>query len=105
LLIAYLREAQIAAGVAHTMYIPAGFLVIGLVANALVRPLADRWFMSDAEVAALQARAPAGAAQSGSFGIGAGTFDAPFVLAWGVVGLPILWGTWITLSNAFVLFH
>ena len=111
LLVAYIREAQIAAGVArtsvydYTMYILAGFLVIGLIANALVRPLDRRWFMGEAEVAGLQARAKSGANVSGSFGIGAGKLDATAVLAWAVVAIPIAWGVWKTLSSAFVLFR
>jgi MFS family permease len=109
LLIAYIREAQIAAGVPrmsvydNTMYILAAFLVIGLIANALVRPVADRWFMPDREAPAL----PAGmrGREGGSFGIGTGRLDAIAVLAWAIVGLPIAWGVWITLSNALVLFR
>ena len=34
-----------------TMHILTGMLALGLVANLLVKPLADRWFMSDEEVA------------------------------------------------------
>jgi hypothetical protein len=30
--------------------------------------------------------------------------DAALVLAWLAVGLPILWGAWITLQKALVLF-
>jgi MFS family permease len=110
LLIAYIREAQINAGVPrtsvydYTMYILAGLLVIGLIANALIRPLAAHWFMPDSEVAALQARAQGGPA-TGSFGIGAGTFSMTLALAWAAVGIPIAWGVWVTLSNAFVLFR
>ncbi len=110
LLIAYIREAQIAAGVPrtsvydYTMYILAGFLVIGLIANALVRPLNARWFMNDRDVAALQARSASTLPEGGSFGIGGGGLSAVGVLAWAVVGIPIAWGVWITLSNAFVLF-
>jgi MFS family permease len=110
LLIAYIREAQIAAGVPrtdvydYTMYILAGFLVIGLIANSLVRPLHERWFMKDSEVAALQARAQSDQAEGGSFGIGAGRLGAVGVLAWAVVGIPLAWGVWITLKNAAVLF-
>jgi len=105
LLIAYIREAQIAAGVPrasvydNTMYILASFLVIGLIANALVRPVADRWFVPDREVVALRA------VEGGSFGIGAGRLDAMALLAWAAVGIPIAWGVWITLANAMVLFR
>ena len=105
-----IREAQIAAGVPRaevydrTMYILSGLLVLGLVANGLVKPVAERWFMSDAELAALQVRTSTGDAARGSFGIGVGGFDLRTALAWGLVGLPLLWGVWITLSKAFVLF-
>jgi MFS family permease len=53
----YIREAQIAAGVPRdsvydfTMYILAGMLVLGFVCNLLVTPLADRWFMTPEEMA------------------------------------------------------
>ncbi len=108
----YIREAQITAGVSPgpelytgTMYILAGMLAIGLVANAFVKPLADKWFMSDEEVAALQAKtAAANAGPSGSFGIGKGGLDAKAALAWALVGLPLLWGVWITLRNSLAIF-
>jgi MFS family permease len=108
----YIREAEIAAGVPRdhvydvTMYILAGMLVAGLICNFLVRPLADKWFMKPEEVAALQAKA-AGAAlatPSGSFGIGTGGLDARAALFWAFVGIPILWGVYITLKNAAAIF-
>ena len=108
----YIREAQIAAGVepgpslyTGTMYILAGMLAVGLVANLLVRPLSEKWFMSDEEVASLQAKtAAANAGPTGSFGIGTGGLDAKAALAWAVVGLPLLWGIWVTLKNTAALF-
>ncbi|WJH41303.1 OFA family MFS transporter [Aliirhizobium terrae] len=108
----YIREAQISAGVAPgpalytgTMYILAGMLVLGLIANALVRPLSDKWFMSDEEVASLQAKtAAANPGPTGSFGIGTGGLDAKATMAWAVVGIPLLWGIWVTLKSSFALF-
>jgi len=108
----YIREAQIAAGVApgpalytSTMYILAGMLALGLIANAFVKPLSDKWFMSDEEVASLQAKtAAANAGPTGSFGIGKGGFDGKAALAWAAVGLPLLWGVWVTLKSSFALF-
>jgi len=111
LLVAYIRQAQIEAGVPrtsvydYTIYILAGLLLIGLIANALVRPLAPRWFMTPGEVATLQASARASTSEGGSFGIGAGRFDAAAVVAWAVVALPIAWGVWMTLTKAIVLFR
>jgi MFS family permease len=108
----YIREFEIAAGVPRdhvydvTMYILAGMLVVGFICNFLVKPLSDRWFMKPEEVAALQAKA-AGAAlatPSGSFGIGTGGLDARAALFWAFVGIPILWGVYITLKNAAAIF-
>ncbi len=108
----YIREFEIAAGVPRdhvydvTMYILAGMLVVGFICNFLVKPLSDKWFMKPEEVAALQAKA-AGAAlatPSGSFGIGTGGLDARAALFWAFVGIPILWGVYITLRNAAAIF-
>ncbi len=108
----YLREAQIAAGVPRaqvydrTMYILAGFLVVGFICNAMVRPLAPKWFMPESEVAALQARAiTAGGGNGHSYGIGHGGLDLKAALAWAVVGIPIVYGVWLTLGSALVLFR
>ncbi|WP_420102329.1 OFA family MFS transporter [Bosea sp. (in: a-proteobacteria)] len=109
----YIREAQIAAGVPRaqvydrTMYILAGMLVVGFICNLLVRPVAAKWFMKDAEVAALQAKTASANAsvQYGSYGIGKGGFDGTAALAWLVVGLPLAWGVWITLTKSLALFR
>jgi len=107
----YIREAQIASGVPRqdvydfTMYILAGMLVLGFVANLLVRPVAERWFMRDDELAALQLPTQALAGSAGSFDIGRGGLDAKAALAWLAVGVPMLWGAWVTLSKARVLFR
>ena len=109
LLITKLREAELAAGLAKaqaydtTMYILAGLLVIGLIANALVRPVADRYFMSDAELARERQVAHESVTPVAVVGAPA-AIDAKLVLAWLAVGLPILWGAWITLQKALVLF-
>jgi len=108
----YIREFEIAAGVPRdhvydvTMYILAGMLVAGFICNFLVKPLADKWFMKPEEVAALQAKAAGAAAAtpSGSFGIGTGGLDARAALFWAFVGIPILWGVYITLRNAAAIF-
>ena len=112
----YIREYQLERGLPAaqaynvTMYILAGFLVLGLVCNLLVKPVADRHFMSDAELAAERAKAhervaasPAGAvaavsrAESGSY--------VKVTLAWLAVGIPLLWGVWMTLTKALPLFR
>jgi MFS family permease len=107
----YIREFQIAAGIPReqvydfTMYILAGMLALGLIANALVRPLSEKWYMKPEEVAALQAKsAAADAGPTGSFGIGKGSLDGKAALAWAVVGIPIVWGVWVTLQKTAALF-
>jgi MFS family permease len=106
----YIREAQLSAGVArdhlydYTMYILCGMLIIGLVCNFLVKPVAAKWYMSEDEVAKLQAASAAGAARSGSFGIGKGGLDWQAVVFWLFVGIPLAWGTWITLQSAAKMF-
>ena len=105
-----IREAQIAAGVPRaevydrTMYTLSGLLVLGLIANGLVKPVAERWLMSDAELASVQVRTATDGLSRGAFGIGSGHFDLKTALAWSFVALPLLWGVWVTLSKAVVLF-
>jgi MFS family permease len=102
----YMREFQLAAGVARdqlyntTCYVLCGLLVIGLVCNYLVKPVEKKWYMSDAEVAKLQAATAKGSATSGSFGIGKGGLDGPAMLFWAFVGIPLAWGVWKTLVSA-----
>ncbi|MEQ1607887.1 MAG: OFA family MFS transporter [Hyphomonadaceae bacterium] len=107
----YIREAQIAAGVPRaqvydfTMYILAGFLAVGLIANAMVRPLDKKWFMSAEEVATLQSKGRAVGVESGTHGIDRGRFDLTVALAWAAVGIPIVWGVWTTMQNVAALFR
>jgi hypothetical protein len=104
-LVSYMREGAISAGVPRssvydvTLYLLAGLLVIGLIANVMVRPVAHKWFMSDAEVAALQVRGGGAAMPGGSGGV-----SVTSMLAWAAVGIPILWGVWITLDKVAALF-
>jgi len=108
----YIRDAQIQARVPRdqvydfTMYILAGMLVVGFLCNYLVKPVVQRWYMKEEDVAALQARSSLVAQTAGgSFGIGKGGIDAAAIFAWLAVGIPIAWGVWITLSKAFVIFR
>ena len=110
-LIAAVRQAQLNAGVAknlvydRTLYILAGLLLIGLIANLMVRPVKEAHHMTDEDLArerSLQHEAPHVAASveqaaRGSFGIVG-------VVAWALVGIPFLIGVWIALSKAAALF-
>ena len=111
-MVSYMREAEIAAGVQRafvydlTFYLLAGLLVVGLIANLLIRPVAAKWFMSDAELAALDLAARSGGANppAGAVTTTVG-FSAIAVLAWLAVGIPVAWGVWITLTKVAVLFR
>jgi MFS family permease len=108
----YIREAQLAAGVRPdhlyhtTMYILTAMLVVGLIANYLIKPVDSKWHMSADEVAKLQAASAknAAAVQTGSFGIGTGGFDGKAALFWLFVGIPFAWGVWKTLEGAIRIF-
>lgn len=108
----YIREYQIGRGLtgadaySATIYVLCGMLVIGLIANALIKPLDDKWFMKPEEVAALQARTASSDAriEYGSYGIDKGRFDLTTLLAWSAVGIPVLWGAWYTLVKTAALF-
>ena len=105
-LVNYLHDSRKAAGVPADhiydviFYWLVGMLAIGLVANLLIRPVAAKWFMA-AEIPG----AKAAAVPSGGFGIGYGGFDAPAFFAWAAVGIPILWGVYMTLLNAAKIFQ
>jgi MFS family permease len=110
LVVNHFRDSQIAAGVPRDqvyngiLYVLAGLLVVGFVANFLIKPLAAKWFMSEAEVAELQTKNKAAAAPSGSQGIGLGSLTPQVALAWLGVGVPLAWGVWVTVAKALVLF-
>jgi hypothetical protein len=114
MLITYFRDSQIAAGVPRstvydtTMYVLAGLLVVGLICNLLVRPVAQKYFMTDEQLAAERKRAHDVATANAvgpAPGVSAATAQAWVFAAWVGVGIPILWGVWITLQKVMVLFH
>jgi MFS family permease len=109
----YIREAQLAAGVPRdhlydfTSYVLCGMLVIGLICNFLIKPVNPKWFMSQQEVAKLQAASAKSATDtpSGSFGIGKGGLDWQAAVFWAFVGIPLSWGVWTTLKATVAIFQ
>jgi hypothetical protein len=75
---------------------------VGLVCNLLVRPLDNKWFMTDAELADEKKLAHERAAAS-EVGSGSGAADsiptAVVVFAWLAVGIPLSWGVYRTLLS------
>ncbi len=110
----YLHDTRVAEGIAfHEIYAPifyilAGMLVIGFVANLLIRPVNPKWQMSDEELAAERAKMHESGAvvETGSFGIGQGTMADPSARRfWTVGGVPLAAGIFLTLRQAVVLFQ
>jgi len=89
---------------AASIYLPvflqlAGLLVAGFLLNLLVKPVNARWHMTGEEAKTAIAES------HGSAGINRGRVDGMTLLAWAAVGLPLLWGVWVTLTKAVTLFH
>ena len=110
----YMRDYQLGLGIPReqvynqTMYILVGMLVIGLIANLLIKPVADKHFMTDAELATekklAHERAAASEVGAGSGG-GAKTSSVTVALAWAAVGIPLAWGVYKTLISVGKFFH
>lgn len=104
----YMRDYQLGLGIPReqvynqTMMILAGLLLIGLCCNLLIRPVADKWFMTANELAEEKRLAnershdeEAGVAIDGDNT----THPAMVWLAWTLVGVPLIWGIYKTLMN------
>jgi hypothetical protein len=111
----YIREYQLSHGVAHaqvytiTMYILAGVLVLGLICNILVRPVAEKYFLTPEQEARLdaagaQVAAPRPASAQDAAADGAPSPAWEVAAAWLAVGIPIAIGVWVTLKQAAKLF-
>lgn len=104
MVVGYVRDLQIAAGVPRaqvydrTMYLLVGFLLCGLICNALVRPVHPRHLMTE------EPAAPRNDVKRSAQGIGHRGFTPVVAAAWLAVGVPFAWGVWNTLMKAVVLF-
>lgn len=103
----YMRDYQLSIGLAReqvynqTMYILVGMLVVGFICNLMVRPLADKWFMTDSELAeekrlAHEKNLASVVAQSSD---DSRTSTLIVYLAWAAVGIPLAWGVYRTLQS------
>jgi MFS family permease len=106
LLVGFVRDAQIAAGVDRarvydgTLYILASLLVVGFICNAFVRPVPAKWLVMDKQPAVAVARASVS-----DGGVGVGGLSGGVVLAWVLVAIPIAWGVVKTLQSAILIFQ
>lgn len=109
-LVNYLREYQLSVGVPQadvyniTLYILAGMLGLGLLCNLMIRPVADKYYMTEAELA--EARSMYKVNPNAVLEWNASPGSKPVAaLAWLIVGVPLLWGVWVTMQQTAALFH
>lgn len=106
----YLRDYQLGHGLAKaqvydtTMLILAGLLVAGFVCNLLIKPVAPRFHMSEAELAEAKRLAHEAAPAAAGPGDRAAGLGIGVPLAWLAVGIPMAWGVVQTLQKAAILF-
>lgn len=115
----YMHDTRLEAGVPFDqIYAPiflmlAGLLVVGFIANLLVKPVAEKYYMTDAELEQVHqlAHEKMIAANGGN---STANLDAASkssshtvltVLVWAFVLIPISFGVWSTIQKAWVLFH
>ncbi|MBV8626231.1 MAG: OFA family MFS transporter [Herbaspirillum sp.] len=115
----YMREYQLGLGMPKnevyntTMYILAGMLVLGLICNLLIRPVAAKHFMTPEELAREKqlaheksaAEAASTASSDDMSKIGSGGNPLVIGLAWLAVGIPLVWGITLVLQKSAVLFR
>jgi MFS family permease len=102
----YMRDYQIGLGLPReqvynqTMYILVGMLVVGLIANLLIKPVDKKHFMTEAELAEEKRlahdRAVAAEVGKGASAASGQTNGALVYLAWAAVGIPLAWGVYRT---------
>ena len=108
-LVNYLHDSRVADKIPRDhvydaiFYWLVGLLVIGLIANVLIRPVNAKWMMSEPAPAAVSTQQVDNSDHS--FGIGYGGLNVSAMLAWAVVGVPIAWGVYMTVLNAIKIFQ
>jgi MFS family permease len=114
-LVNYIREYQIDHGIPPyqayntTMYVLAGLLLVGLVCNLLVRPVAEKHFMTESQLEAERTRVSEvpmvpGYSADGTTPVKSSS-PALIAAAWILVGIPLAWGVWNTVEKAAKLFR
>jgi MFS family permease len=80
-------------------------MVVGFIANMLVKPVSEKYFMSDAELAEVQKVSHEKSLQTAAIATESAAQDGLLVkLAWLAVLIPIGYGVWSTLQKAWALF-
>jgi hypothetical protein len=110
-LVNYIREYQLSKGIPAaevydiTLYLLGGLLIIGLICNALVRPVDSKFYLRDDSGKG----APAiPASTTPAENISTGTVDTPslmkLIFVWLAILGPLAWGIYMTLKAVMALF-
>jgi MFS family permease len=138
ILVNYIREYQLSIGVPkqeaynQTLYVLAALLIVGLICDLLVRPVSEKYFMTDDELkksdsvnklyknyndendyadfedATEEGKSAPQLAKSTNNEIGAKTSTSGnllLYLSWLAVGSPMAWGLYNTLNKALQILH
>lgn len=106
----YMHDTRLESGVpydqiyAPIMLVLAGMMVIGFVANMLIKPVAEKDFMTDEELAAVRSAGHEKAAPKTTGAVSTEKHSFVMLLAWSAVLIPIAYGIWSTAQKAWSLF-
>jgi hypothetical protein len=110
----YMRDYQLGLGIPReqvynqTRFILVGMLVVGLIANLMIKPVDAKHFMTAEELATEKklAHEKASASEVGAGHGAASQSNALWVaLAWTAVGIPLVWGIYRTLLSVGKFFN
>jgi hypothetical protein len=108
----YMHDTRLEKGIPfNQIYAPiflvlAGLLVVGFIANLLVKPVEEQYFMTDAELAEVHKISHEKSLQNGSSTVQASELAQNTLLvklAWAAVLVPIGYGIWMTVQKAWAL--
>lgn len=108
-LVNYINDAQVRAGIPKsqgydmTLRIMAGLLFAGMIFNLLVRPIPSRFFMSDDELARERGHTLKSRDELVHKSVSRVDSWVLVLCFWGLVCLPLGWGTWRTLVQTSAL--
>ncbi|MGJ8619119.1 MAG: OFA family MFS transporter [Methylophilaceae bacterium] len=106
----YMHDTRLEAGVPYDkiygpiMLVLAGMMVIGFVANMLIKPLDDKDFMTDAELEAVRSAGHEKVVSKASSNAATEKHSLILLAAWATVMIPIAYGIWSTAQKAWSLF-
>jgi MFS family permease len=107
----YMHDVRLEQGVPYDQvygpifHVLAAMLVVGLIANVLVKPVQEKYSMSESELEEVRKMGHEKAMTASGAKIDhAETHPVITTLAWALVLIPISYGVWNTLQKAWVLF-